>query len=249
MSVARWSATGEDVRESGTAFAATRNVTLGEFLIIYFSLGAPVAMHASLQDCEGSRALFICRALLTFALWPAALLLTIFGDKPPHIRFTNDHSNDELRSLTENLVALFKTVGKTGANDTPVSSEVRTFRELCERYAGLSHAALVTETDRASLDTVFEIAGHPNGALASICVRRRDLRRLRQHRDAAAVEFRQFVEARYEPSSELLMAAAKAAEACRDLDLFNGLLIDRESGGEAPLFNSRPPTASASRAA
>ena len=218
---------------AGTGLAPFPPVTAIEFFIIYLSLGAPVAMHALLKDHELPRIQLMSRTLLTLAFWPAALGFTVFGDTRRKTPSASRSSNEDLRLLTETLIELFKAGGATDTNRTPLSAEVRAFRQLCERYTGLSNVARLQRPDPADFDTFFDAAGHPNVALASICLRRVDRQRLGRHRKAAATEFRRFFEFLPQTSDALLNTAAKTAAACGDVELWETLGIGRDDTSQA----------------
>jgi hypothetical protein len=156
-------------------------------LIIYLSLGAPFGVYYFVQyreTCAGTT-LWV-KTLLAFVLWPAEAVKVV---KTFHSRkdaaglhFDGEHlldareekRVDEIKRILEDLFFVY---GST--------TSIYTFREIFERYVGLSMALLPQPSKTQPESEILRLTGHKNVAVGSACLNRRNRSLLLKHQTLA----------------------------------------------------------------
>lgn len=186
-----------------------QRMTFSESLIIYLSLGAPVAVYYLQREIHFPRPTHAARFVLAFVLWPATLLRILSAGDAPRARdifavnATADAENDQL------IQEIFE-LARLDLDQTGRGQETAQFREMLERYAGLLSAAGSGEAVSEHLAEFYKAAGNPNPELAAICQSRRARAKLDLHARAVAAEVRHFFE-RLQISDDMRAAVAALA--------------------------------------
>ena len=151
-----------------------------DLLIIYFAAGAPFGVYQITTVRQSKNIKAWLKIFLRICLWPVYAVLAL-ADWSSEIRLSDesdlDRHIDSIRIEMEGLVF---------AND-PISS-IFDFREILQRYAGLSEAANVSADVKSSND-IFALSGSDNNDLASACLTRKNQRKLSFHQSLARSEF------------------------------------------------------------
>ena len=159
-------------------------MSLTDLLIIYASLGAPVAVYVYLQTRNRGAFAYIPRTLASLIFWPAAFLYTIFAaetDLESH--FPNDDADEK---KTDHIV---KAIIQSIRSENSVGRTLNECRELLDRYIGLHLSQAAPEYRFNGWSELLERAGHPNGEISAACLGRRFASIHAAHRAAAAREF------------------------------------------------------------
>ena len=181
--------------ERQTPCAFRISMSLSDILIIYFAGGAPFAVYYYLQNRHsGAGRPARLKNALVFLFWiPYAV--SLFLRKRKHFGFLKSKfssrafikESDEKKIYSrqkqiENL--LFE-------SDSDVS--LFDFREIFERYAGLTLAA-ENEASGESEREIFRVSKNENVELGAICLRRRNRNKLVRHQTEARRDFLQIIE-------------------------------------------------------
>ena len=186
-------------------------MTFAEILIIYLSLGAPVAVYHYQHVLKLHENASIVRSLLALILWPAALV-RVFVDAPAGLqqRRAQTNADDDSDLLLQRVFDIakreFDLAGRGG--------ELASFREVAERYAGLTRAERNGDVALSTAAEFYRVAGHPQPQLAAVCSTRRAAEKLRSHVKAVSVEMRELFSA--DASPELAGSAAELAVSLGD---------------------------------
>jgi hypothetical protein len=188
-------------------------MTINELLIIYLSLGAPVAVYYFQRQTQSGDANNLAKSVLAFVLWPATFVAVISRDFAParvtrEVDSITDVANDHLLQKIYDL-------GKRDLGQIGRSQETAQFREMLERYTGLLSAVNAKVDTEEPLSEFYVAAGHPNPRLAAAVHLRRVSDKLHSHSRAASLEVRQFF-AQMQISPELRSAIALLAENLMD---------------------------------
>lgn len=154
-------------------------MSLTDLVIIYFACGAPFGVHQLMRKDRSGRVDWV-KVAASFVMWPAsAIVLTVNGADEPAKRsdLHRDNYVDQIRRQIESLAF--------GDGET---SELFEFREVYCRFSGL------WEVQKPNLATqitgeLANVSDHPNQALGSLCLARRNGERLAFHRVRASGEF------------------------------------------------------------
>lgn len=160
-----------------------------DFLIIYFSIGAPFGVYTYFQSrIELNRNSSRLKTLSAFFFWlPAAIRLIrqykLFDKAVSYVKNKKSLSTSPER---KNIYAIQKQLEKhLSSDDSGIS--IFEFRQTLERYAGLTAAE--TETAGEAGNEFFEAAKNKNVELAAKCFYRRNRARLFFHQTSARQDF------------------------------------------------------------
>ncbi|MEP7074328.1 MAG: hypothetical protein ABI878_00845 [Acidobacteriota bacterium] len=163
---------------------------ISEAVIIYLAVGAPFAVNNFLRAGKNSISKGILPALLAFSFWPIyAISLT------QRVKMTNEDRN--VNSLESNILdaRLDKKVGAVTSamemflNDSLPAMSLLEFREVLERYTGLTFAVSSETSGCPSSLSMLIPADSENHDLNVICLNRRNRKRLEAHRNRARNDF------------------------------------------------------------
>ncbi|HTK37741.1 MAG TPA: hypothetical protein VL325_04550 [Pyrinomonadaceae bacterium] len=155
-------------------------MTFSDYMIIYFSAGAPFAVFAFLQRSNRSLVLRLAYSAVTSLAWPVTATIFIYHrffhttETPEHVL---DHRIQGIRDRME------QSIRRDG-----VAISVQEWRQTFERYIGLTLAIAEME-DQSDSHELFEVAGNKNGKLGTVCLNRRNRSRLLFHHTDARNEF------------------------------------------------------------
>ncbi|HMJ08904.1 MAG TPA: hypothetical protein VK468_07855, partial [Pyrinomonadaceae bacterium] len=115
-------------------------MNFSEIVIVYLSLGAPVAVYRYLHHRRQQERNALAVSLLAFLLWPVALAATLAST-------SNDSKNDFAGYIysdarTDRMVENILVLAKRDLVRTGRSQDFGVFKENVERYVSLSQAAL-----------------------------------------------------------------------------------------------------------
>ena len=175
-------------------------MTFSEAFIIYSSLGAPVAVYYYQHQRKLQDRNIAIQTLTAFLLWPAALAKIIINNSA--IRPVNEFDESANSDVSDELLQEIFELAKRELNQNGRGGEVAEFREMIERYAGLSSASRSRHLQLKTAVEFFAAAGHPKPELAAACRTRHAAEKLQAHSEAAAAELLQFF-SRFNASSEL----------------------------------------------
>lgn len=153
-----------------------------DILIIYLTCGAPIGVFYFLQTRKDKITLAGCAGtILTFLFWIPFLIHLING-KLSKKSFANKNNLEnkifEFQKYLENILQI---------NDSQIS--IFEFRELFNRYVGLTIAAISeTEVDD-SKQNLFQIVESANPNIGAICLARKNFQKLSFHQKQARREF------------------------------------------------------------
>lgn len=165
-------------------------MTFTEFLIVYLSIGAPFGVYYFLSHRPVSFGLtFLIKTVCVVFGWCFFAVYLIFRG------FQNNYdARSELDSIGENEVE--KTTRKLLAAYSEISPTERSvsffqFREIVERYAGLTVELNDSAESNGFNNELFIIAGRENQdlQLANRCLRRKNMQRLKAHQIQARGDF------------------------------------------------------------
>jgi hypothetical protein len=195
-------------------------MTIYESLIIYLSLGAPVAVYYFQRQAQSPDAHNVAKIILAFIFWPATFIQLIVDDGP-HVR--TPHAPDVIRegSNDRQLQTIFD-LCKRDFGPIGRGYETAQFREMLERYTGLLSAVNFESVEEEKVMEFYVAAGHPNARLATACHVRHAGEKLRRHSRAASAEVRDFF-SQVQMSADLRSAVASLAEKLGDLDTVRSL--------------------------
>ncbi len=186
---------GKNLQGAGITLAIFFNVMNAfEIFILYLSCGAPFGVYFFFQHRKNSRrAPLILKSFLTVFVWiPYALrLLNANVTKKLSVPKSSATSEPDSGFLRKRLDEIEKRMLQILVGSRAEVS-VFEFREVFQRYAGLTLAAMqraaadeVGENERA----VFKIANHANAELGAKCLHRRNRLRLEFHQRLASRDF------------------------------------------------------------
>jgi len=156
--------------------------------IIYLSLGAPFGVYHFVQHretCAGTN-LWV-KTLLSWLFWPAdaVRVYRAFHSRKDTTgpNFDGEHlldareekRVDEIKRILEDLFFVYDT-----------TSSIYVFREVFERYVGLSIALLPQSSSKKEPGAeILRLTGHKNAAIGSACLNRRNRSLLLKHHNQA----------------------------------------------------------------
>ena len=168
-------------------------MTVTDITLIYFSIGAPFAVYQIIR----SRALTATNAVLAaaaFFVWPAfafRMLRRRFHTGRPGSDVDAERDSD---SRTEMKIDSIRESLKSIAAKDLRSSTVFEFRDLFDRYVGLTLAANPKYLDSDVPNELFQVAGREDPELADACLIRRNRTKLSRHQNSARKNFLEFID-------------------------------------------------------
>lgn len=163
-----------------------------DFLIIYFSCGAPFAVYYFLHHkAESKTPIFWLFNALVWIFWLPFAFFLLFKNRRSlsDLNFlkTVEVSESELKTYL-----LQKHIEKI-LLESELKISIFDFREIAERYAGLT-AATQSEPDKDWGKEIFQVASVEKNDLGKICLQRRNRKRLAFHQTEARRDFLQIIE-------------------------------------------------------
>lgn len=167
-------------------------MTWTEFLIIYLSIGAPFGVHYFLEHrFGGANPAVLSKTVAVALFWCFYGVFLIFRRSPDSAKLIG---TSNLTNAAENEVERKIQILLASFSDAALRGDYISFfdfRETIERYAGLT-AALREAPGGEYENEIFTVAGRRNKEdlrLANQCLRRRNLLRLKTHREKARIDF------------------------------------------------------------
>ena len=161
-----------------------------DIFILYLACGAPFGVYFFFQNRHKSsisRALL--KSFLTVVVWIPYALQVLNANVTKKLSGSKfDAAGDSDAALTKKLDEIEKRMLQILlASKTGVS--VFEFREVVERYTGLTFARAERDEIGANESEVFKITNHQNIALGAKCLHRRNRLRLEFHQRLASRDF------------------------------------------------------------
>jgi len=179
--------------DAGTILAAYTAMAI-DIILAYLALGSPVGVYLLLQ-AEKSRPTFSTfgKAFVGFGLWPICLGILLYKRKPVLITAsTFDTRNTSDSRITRNATSLRSAVeGHIERSEDRRFALRKELFDAIDRFVGLrlaSHENFAVQQINAE---IFTVAGHPNPGLASMCLARRNARRVTIHARRSADDLRE----------------------------------------------------------
>lgn len=177
-------------------------MTLNDLLIIYLSCGAPFGVYYFFdKKSEFSFRNLIFKSFLVFVFWiPLAFSLLLkkrfFGSRFDLLNTDFDKEFDSDLQTEEKLAFLQKQFEKILLKNN-LTISIYEFREVVERYIGLSFAKRNAEHIINSVNKeneIFIISKNSNPALSTVCLNRRNRKRLSFHHINARQDFLKLID-------------------------------------------------------
>lgn len=209
-------------------------MTISDILIIYFSFGAPFAVYRFLQERQTSTFRVIFDTAFHFLFWLPLLvrsaLVIILRSAGSNDFAVMDDSDAEMDKNIRNIQSEISDRFRMAARHISIHE----FREILERYAGLSLLVKHRASGAAEMhNEIFAVAGHKNTQLASVCFERRNRARLIRHHIDARGEFLKAIKECSFPDEQILPPVILLTELLEDLPASAEMLEDlytRNSG-------------------
>ena len=163
-----------------------------DFTIIYLACGAPFAVYYFLQNkTVGSSVSWLLNCLVLLLWLPFAIFLLT---KNRQNFFSFNFFNKSL-TTTENgqQIYLYQKQIEKVLLESDLDISIFDFRETAERYAGLTLAAQC-EPGKDWGQEIFRVSGAEQLELGTICLQRRNRKRLAFHQSEARRDFLQIIE-------------------------------------------------------
>lgn len=205
-------------------------MTISDIIIIYFSLGAPFAVYQFTQEQQTSSFRVVISTAFSFLFWlpllsrlGVAKILRSAGNDD----FAEGHDSDadldkDIRNAQSAVADRFRMA--------PRHISIHEFREILERYAGLS--LLVNHRASGSskiANEIFSIAGRENTQLAAVCFERRNRARLIRHHIDASGDFLRVINECSFLDEKMLPPAIRLTEFLSDLPATLELLANLQT--------------------
>lgn len=164
-----------------------------DFLIIYLACGAPFGVYYFLKNrAQNESKMLLIKSFLNFFFWmPYALRL---ARRKLFIKgFVNafDKTTDTIRE--KNIFTIQKDIEEI-LQRSRLNVSIYEFREIFERYVGLTVAAMSEAKNIHEHEKeIFRVALAKNVECGSICLHRRNRKRLLFHQTAARKDFLQLI--------------------------------------------------------
>ena len=167
-------------------------MNLRDIFIIYLACGAPVVVYYFLQNRHAFETkLLLLKSLFRFVFWiPFAFRMVA------RTSFLTNFYNNSFASLAETDAKKeleIEEIRKTFENiftKSDFSFSIYEFREIFERYVGLSLETLAESSEISPAETeIYRITNHHNKKLGEICLNRRNRKRLSFHQKLARRDF------------------------------------------------------------
>ncbi|HEX8636555.1 MAG TPA: hypothetical protein VF692_00720, partial [Pyrinomonadaceae bacterium] len=168
-----------------------------DFLIIYLACGAPVGVYFYLQNHRRlfSKQLWL-KTILNFLFWIPLVLQIIRKSRFLHNFFRADSdSANETSAEDEKRVYVAQKRIENIIGENKKGASVYEFREVCDRFVGLSLAVLNSRDAPAEHEKeIFRIAFRQTTELSARCYHRRNRKRLFLHQIDAEKDFLQTID-------------------------------------------------------
>lgn len=167
-----------------------------DFAIIYLACGAPFGVYFFLQNRRSEKVYLLwIRTILTFVVWlPFAILLLLKKFRLDKKQFFSVNDEKRIFSIQKQIEEILV------EKDSQIS--IYSFREIFERYIGLTAANYDQNNVTGAEKEIFRISGSSNTELAAICYYRRNRKRLSFHHTLARQDFLKFTAQLFEMSSD-----------------------------------------------
>ena len=167
-------------------------MNLRDLFIIYLACGAPLGVYYFLQNRNALETkLLFFKSLLRFVFWipfafqmvaRTSLLTNLYNNSFDKSAETDAKKVLAIEEIKKNFEKSFV------PND--FSFSIYEFREIFERYVGLSLEVMTENSEVSPAETeIFRITNHNNKKLAEICLNRRNRKRLSFHQKLARRDF------------------------------------------------------------
>lgn len=210
--------------------APFQDMTLFDGLIIYFALAAPFAVYHFLHSRKISKENMWLETFLNFFFWPPlAARLVIRASFKPFPGNAPANVNDSDAETEERVHLIYRTI-RADLQTSAYSLSVLEFREVFDRYVGLTMLAKKESTEaNRELHELFTIDDNSNPDLAATCLNRRNRNRIRRHQSKARIDFLAFVA---EHAGTGLKKYSIAAHAIELAELLGDALVTNELRAE-----------------
>ena len=163
-----------------------------DFLIIYFSCGAPFAVYYFLQNkAEIKTSLFCLSNALVWTFWLPFALFLLFKYRRVLSNLDFLKTSADVSESERKIYSAQKRIEKI-LLESELEISIFDFRETAERYAGLTTAAQ-NEPDKDWGKEIFQAANNEKNELGKICLQRRNRKRLAFHQTEARRDFLQII--------------------------------------------------------
>ena len=167
---------------------------ISDAIIIYLAIGSPLAVHYLLKSRRDRTSGHILRAFFAFLFWPIYAISVAFSTKLTRDgrKVSSSASNGLDAKLDKKVDGIASTLEIFFHDSFPERSTLE-YREIVDRYIGLTFAIHFDQLDRL-WPLTKAIGGTPESAqLNSICLNRRNRKGLESHRNRARVDFVELV--------------------------------------------------------
>src|SRR5688500_5235424 len=148
-------------------------MSIADLLIVYLACGSPVAVYHFTSRPQTVLSRDIAAVTYSFVFWPIAaarLLMRIAARAGERKRLARQNIVEQIRLEIEHIALTDRS-----------PSVLFRFREIFHRFTGLNDAAEDSDPTDTGLAEIFLATDHPDVALATRCLRRRNKRLLRDH--------------------------------------------------------------------
>ena len=164
-------------------------MTIWDFLIIYLACGSPFAVHLLVTRNDSNSKYSTAIAIARLAAWPVFAVTIVFRWLTAlAVTSSRGPGRAEQTALDRERSAL-ENSEQISSGSVPLFE----FRDAFHRYSSLSLESGVTTLAEGSSE-IFEITMHPEPAIASACLYRKNRFRLLEHRDDARSDFLEMIE-------------------------------------------------------
>ncbi len=167
-----------------------------DFLIIYLACGAPVSVYFYYQNRRLYSKQLWLKTILNFVFW-----IPFFVQLLLKSRIWANFSKINFKSKTnptekDNRIQTLKREIENILSDSDLKISIYEFREVFERFAGLTIAYSNTNSKPHKHETeFFRVAAFQNQELSSKCLHRRNQKRLSFHQTEAEKDFLRMIAA------------------------------------------------------
>jgi hypothetical protein len=207
-------------------------------VIIYLAIGSPFAVHYFLQLSRSRSQNHILRAISTFLFWPVyAVRLTGRVTVSKDGRTISSSDDQQLDARFEKKVGEIQAALEIFVGDLLPERPILDCRDILERYIGLT-LALRTNPDRSSQFAEIIPGSDENINLNSVCMNRRNRKRLENHQNRARRDFLTLVSEVIDIDGRHSAFGASALELTRvisDTDAFDAIVQMQEQSEQSQI--------------
>lgn len=177
-------------------------MSIADFIVIYLSCGAPVGVYYWLEkrtDLSAQKLWF--GTLLRFFFWVPFIgrlvAENLFVPSATVRSSPNTSSLQEKRigAIQKQLETQFRCRrDRTDHHPTGSALSVYEFREILQRYTGLTLASEVRNRGGCGGNDLFSLSGHPDAELGQICLNRRNRNHISFHQTKARRDFLRIID-------------------------------------------------------